>query len=355
VDAPGSGGVDPPQAPSTGRGRIPQHLLARGAFLALTAVSLYLLWPALLQVFSAWPRLLDLSPIWFVVMLLFEAGSFVCSWALIRLALRTKGWFVVATSQLSGNAFSRVVPGGAAAGGALQYTLLVQAGIQPTRVASGLTASSLLSTATVFALPVLSLPAVLSGVPVERGLKQAAVIGAGAFLILLLADTALLTTERPLRLAGAAIERLRNQVRRERPPTFGLPDRLVRERNLIRQVLGHRWWLALLTAVGNWALDYLALLAALTAVGTRPRPSLVLLAYVAAIVLGMIPLTPGGLGFVEAGLAAMLSLAGVRAADAVLSTLAYRLVSYWLPIPTGFVAYTLFRRRRERAGTVPGP
>jgi uncharacterized protein (TIRG00374 family) len=81
----------------------------------------------------------------------------------------------------------------------------------------------------------------------------------------------------------------------------------------------------------------------------------VLLAYVAAVVLGMIPLTPGGLGFVEAGLAAMLGLAGVQAADAVLATLAYRLVSYWLPIPAGFVAYALFRRRHERAGTAPEP
>ena len=58
--------------------------------------------------------------------------------------------------------------------------------------------------------------------------------------------------------------------------------------------------------MGNWLFDYLALLAALTAVGSRPRPSLVLLAYVAAALLGMIPITPGGLGFVEAGLAATL-------------------------------------------------
>ena len=73
--------------------------------------------------------------------------------------------------------------------------------------------------------------------------------------------------------------------------------------------------------MGNWLFDYLALLAALTAVGSRPRPSLVLLAYVAAALLGMIPITPGGLGFVEAGLAATLALAGVsgrrcRARDA---------------------------------------
>ena len=46
-----------------------------------------------------------------------------------------------------------------------------------------------------------------------------------------------------------------------------------------------------------------ALLAALAAVGARPHASLELLAYVVTQLLGMVPLTPGGLGFVEVGLA----------------------------------------------------
>jgi uncharacterized protein (TIRG00374 family) len=67
----------------------------------------------------------------------------------------------------------------------------------------------------------------------------------------------------------------------------------------------------------------------------------------------MIPLTPGGLGFVEAGLTATLTLAGVNAADAVLATLAYRLVSYWLPLMVGPFAYLLHRRRYARSSVRP--
>jgi uncharacterized membrane protein YbhN (UPF0104 family) len=55
--------------------------------------------------------------------------------------------------------------------------------------------------------------------------------------------------------------------------------------------------------------------------------------------------TPGGLGFVEAGLTATLTLAGVGAGAAVLATFAYRLVSYWLPLPVGFGAWLVHRRR----------
>ena len=88
-------------------------------------------------------------------------------------------------------------------------------------------------------------------------------------------------------------------------------------------------------ASGRWVLDYLTLLARSTAVGAEPRPSIVLLAFCAIQLLGTLPLTPGGLGFVEAGLTGTLALAGVSAGAAVVATLAYRLVSFWLPIPAG--------------------
>jgi len=106
--------------------------------------------------------------------------------------------------------------------------------------------------------------------------------------------------------------------------------------------------LPVIYALGNWGLDYLALVAALYAVGAKPRLSLVLLAYGAAAVLSMIPITPGGLGFVEAGLTATLIAAGVAGPDALLATLAYRVVSYWLPLPAGLGASVLFRRRYGR-------
>ena len=98
-------------------------------------------------------------------------------------------------------------------------------------------------------------------------------------------------------------------------------------------------------AAANTGFDYLALLFALRAVGANPRPSLVVLAYTAAELLALLPFTPGGLGFVEAGLVGTLTLAGVPGSDALAATLLYRLAAYWLPIPAGGVAYLLFRHR----------
>jgi hypothetical protein len=58
----------------------------------------------------------------------------------------------------------------------------------------------------------------------------------------------------------------------------------------------------------------------------------VLLAYAAAGIVALFPVTPGGLGIVEASLRGLLILAGVHPGCAVLATLAYRIASYWLPL-----------------------
>jgi uncharacterized protein (TIRG00374 family) len=328
----------------------PAAIARRGFLLALTAVSLYLLAPALAEVFGAWDRLDEFSPIWLAVMLVLQVGSYACMWALQRLALRTERWGPVITSQLASNAFGRVVPGGVAAAGALQYAMLARSGIPAGRVASGMTASSVVVVGMLLALPLLSVPPIIGGAPVQTGLTRAALIGAAMFVVLFGAGLAAFVWDGPLRLVGRAAEGVYNRLTRgRREPVSGLARRLLEERNLVRAVMGNRWWEALLFSSGRWLLDYLTLLAALTALGADPRPSLVLLAYCAAQMLGQLPLTPGGLGFVEAGLTGTLALAGVNPGKAVVATLAYRLVSFWLPIPAGGVAALLHRRRYGEA------
>jgi len=362
--APNAARVEPPHVRSVeeavGEVRVEvrtkrRAIVVRLVFLVITVIALYILWPSLLSVFETWPELLDLNPAWFVAMLALEALSFFCIWGLQRIALVTDRWFGVATAQLAANAFSRVVPGGAAAGGALQWRMLTDSGVDGARVATALTAASLISTGTLFMLPLLTVPAALLGRPVPGGLAQAAWLGGVVFVAAFVFGWRLLFHDRLLRRIGRGAQWLRNRFQRGKAPVTDLPARLVVQRDQIRDALGDTWWKALLFSLGNWLFDYLALLAAITAVGSRPRPTLVLLAYSASMVLAMIPITPGGLGFVEAGLTGLLTLAGVPAGDAVLAVLAYRLVSFWLPLPAGGVAAYLHRRRYRGREAVAEP
>jgi len=329
---------NPPEEP-------PRHRVVRAAgWLAITGVSLYLVAPAVVETAGSWRDLTTLAPGWAAAAVGLQAVSMLCLWWLQRIAMHGVGWFPVATSQLAGNGMAKVAPGGGAIGAALQFRLLVQAGVDRPRAVSGLTAANLLVLGIVLALPVLALPALLRGA-VDRNLVEAAAGGFVLFVVLFALGTLALAFDEPLRRAGRVVQRARNAIRRSAPPLEHLPERLLAERDRIVGTIGPRWHRALVAGVGRWAFDYATLLAALAAVGSHPRPGLVLLAFCAAQLLAQLPLTPGGLGFVEAGLTATLALAGVGAGDALLATFAYRLLTYWLPLPLGLLGAGLHRRR----------
>jgi hypothetical protein len=327
--------------------------------LLVAGVSLYFVLPSLLAVFSSFRSLSGVRWEWVLPIVLFEGASYVSLWQLDRIALRVRSWFLVAVSQLSGNAVGRVLPGGGATATAFEVGMLRTAGLDTGDATAALSASTLLQLATTFALPVLALPAILGGAPVDHSLAMAAYLGIVAAFVLLAAGAIAFRTDRPLEDAGRAAQWLLNHTVRRRRPVEGLPQELLADRDFIRTTLDESWKGALLAAVASAGLDYLALLCALRAVRADPRPSLVLLAYTTAEVLALIPLTPGGLGFVEAGLVGTLTLAGVSGPDALAATLLYRLASYWLPLAAGPVAYILFRRgyglRSSRTASVPSP
>jgi uncharacterized protein (TIRG00374 family) len=180
---------------------------------------------------------------------------------------------------------------------------------------------------------------------VSPGLEHAAYLGIAGFILIVAFGTILLTTNGLLTWLARATQRILNAIPKRKTTTIDLPGRLVAERNLVRTHLGRRWREAVLLIGGRIGFDYFALLCALRATGARPNAPVVLLAYAATAVIALVPLTPGGLGIVEASLSGLLVLAGVPSGSAIIATLAYRLVTYWLPIFAGSAIYFAFRRR----------
>src|SRR5262245_59720468 len=182
--------------------------------LLLAALSFHIVAPSVVEVFGSWPRVSKVAPAWLAAIVVCEVLSFTSAITLQRIALRTKAWFAVATSQLAGNATRQIVPAGAAAGATLQLRMLSQAGLDTATAVSGFTAFSLLQTASVFFLPVLALPAILAGAPVDRGLAQTAFLGLAGFVLVTGLGAILLTTDGLLRGIGRAAQWVRNHVLR---------------------------------------------------------------------------------------------------------------------------------------------
>ena len=268
-----------------------------------------------------------------------EAGAIVAYAQLTRSVLprpsRPSRWRILRI-DLTTLAVSHLVPGGSAAGASLGYRLLTDAQV------SGPDAGFALATqgiGSAVVLNVLLWLGLLVSIPVSgfnalygtAAIVGALLLGAFAGLVLLLTrgeDRAAsilhaLACKVPF-LDENVVERI---VRR-------LADRLeelAADRQLLLRGVG---W-----AAANWVLDMASLWVFLAAFGHRVNPVSLVVAFGLANVLAAIPITPGGLGVVEAVLTSTLVGFGTPSGIAILGVISYRLVNFWLPIPVGAAAY----------------
>jgi len=87
-----------------------------------------------------------------------------------------------------------------------------------------------------------------------------------------------------------------------------------------------------------------ALYASLLALGAHPSVLATAAVYLAGNTVGSFAPTPGGLGAVELVLTAGLTGIGISAHEAVAAVLLFRLATFWLPIPVGWVSFVILQR-----------
>jgi uncharacterized protein (TIRG00374 family) len=306
------------------------------------AVSLIVLAPVLGEVYSSMGTAAQANPAWVAVAVLATAGGFVSTWALQRLTLRVDRWSDVAGPHLAGNAASNLLPLGSAFGSVIQLRMLMRNRVDLTRAVTSLAIAGMLSTLVgLLVFPLLLLLPV--GDTSSTGVDAVARLGVLALVLFLPIAALSLRGERPMKWLARTVHGTLRRIPRCRPPA-DLADRIVSERDGVRDVLRQHKGYVALTSIGHALSDYVALYASLLAVGLRPSPAMVLVAFIAANAAGMVPFTPGGLGFVEAGLSGTLLLMGAQEEQTLAAVAIYRLVSCWLPVLAGVFAYFSSRR-----------
>jgi len=293
----------------------------------------YLLAPSVLGVLAASDRLVEIDWYWLLALLAAQGVVLYLTWVLQRLlidggATARTPLPLIASTQLVGNAVATAAPFGGAAGTAAQVRALACRGVNPRRATAGIVAFSLLQVASIGALALVGPVMVIFGFAVPATLGRTALLGCAALGLITVLLVVMLRTDRAADwIGGAAGVVLRRDPKR-------IVVMLRRERRHLRHALAGtgRAPKVLGVALARSIADYLCLLAAVAAVSPTPAPALVLLAFVAAAVLRLIPLTPGGLGPVEAALIPLLAAASTTRSGAVLATLAYRMASLWIPL-----------------------
>jgi uncharacterized protein (TIRG00374 family) len=328
------------------------RMVRKGLPWILTGGLIYLLAPSVLGVLAATNQLVDIDWWWLVALVAAQVVVLLLTWELQRLLVHDgphgrPPFALIASTQLIGNAVATAAPLGGAAGTAAQVKSLAKRGIDARRATAGIVTFSLLQIASVGALAVIGPMMVVLGVAVPPTLAKTALLGCGAMVSITLLLVVLLRTDGAADWIGGAVGRVLPRQKKR------IIVMLRRVRRHLRRALSGRGRApkVLGVALARSVADYLCLLAAVAAVTPTPNPALVLLAFVAAAVLRMLPITPGGLGPVEAALIPLLAAAGLEKSGAVLATLAYRMASLWLPLL--FAIPALWWLRRNNPDTEP--
>src|ERR1700691_4861832 len=245
--------------------------------------------------------------------------------------------------DMAGFWISHVGPGGTAPAGALAYRIFNELGVPKDTNAFGLAAqgagSAVVLNLIFWLALVISIP--LNGFDPAYGF--AALLG--VFLLLAFFGTILLIT-RGQRRADEWLRIIARRVPSVNPDAISALLRKVADR--ITLLINNRrtlWW-AFTWAALNWILDATCLWVFLWSFGSVVSPVDLLVAYGLANVLAAIPITPAGLGVVEAVLISSFVGFGVPHSEAILAVIGYRLVNFWLPIPVGGAFYASLQWRR---------
>ncbi len=321
------------------RAILPKPIWQLGRLLILALVVEYLVVPQLAGPRKVAHLITEVNPLLLVAGVALEAGALVCYAQLTRTVLpreRKLSLSVLLRIQLTTLSVSHCAPGGSATGAALGYRLMTNLGVAPSDVGFALGMQGIGSA---IVLNILLWVALIVSIPVW-GFSAVYLLAAGVGALLLIAALLLLLSfTRGEARVGAALERFGNRVpfidgaalRR----SFVQVAKRLTELNQRRSVL---IW-AGVWAAANWLLDAASLAVFVGAFGHWVNPDGLLVAYGLAYVLAAIPITPGGLGVVEATLTSLLVGFGTPRGVATLGVVAYRLVNFWLPIPLGGFTY----------------
>ena len=322
--------------------------------LAFATVLYYFVVPLIPDFRNAAMELQRVEPILLVVGLALELVALYCYAPLTKAALGSAGEALslgrLFRIQMSTRALSSIVPGGSAASSALGYRLMTLSGVNgadagfalaTVGLGSAVVLNLILWTGLLVSIPVRGVnpiygAAALAGVMI-MGLAAALVFGVmegqgrSERVVRWIARKVRLNEDRAATVLHRVAERL---------------DQLISDRQLLRRVV---FWAAL-----NWLFDAAALWVFLRAFNITMAPDALIISFGIANVLAAIPITPGGLGYVDGSYIAMLTGFGASARRASLGIASYRFAQFFFPILLGGILYLSLRvgpwsiERRER-------
>lgn len=264
--------------------------------------------------------------------------------------LRYKPAFIVRQTSF---AISNAIPAGGAFGVAVQFAMLSSYSVPMTVATAGIAVTSLWSVLMTLTLPVMGVLAALTTGAVQSRWVWIAIAGLVATGVAIAGLWLILRSEPSARRVGGWLERLAAPLNRRRAEPWDATKAVLDLRNSTKDVLLLHWrWVTVSNYLVVFA-QFGVLWFAIAGVADAPVPISVLGAFAAfalSRMASMIPITPGGLGTVDAALIALLVSFGLPQSQAVAANLVWRAASFVPQVTMGLITFVWWRVQVARAG-----
>jgi uncharacterized protein (TIRG00374 family) len=310
--------------------------------------------PQIADYADVWATIRSLTGLETATLALFAVWNLATYWFLLVAALPGLRVREAAVVNQASTAVSNSLPGGGAIGVGVTLAMLTSWGFRISAIARSALITGIWNNFVKLGMPVLALALLALENDVTPARIASATVGLAVLAGTIVTFGLILKSDRLARRIGNALGGLVSQLRRlfRQPPVTGWNERAAGFRSDTIGLLQHRWLQLTLAAVISHLSLYLVLLITLRHVGVGPASLSwiqVLAAFAFVRLISALPVTPGGVGVVELGYAAAMTVgmgASTRA-QVVAAILVFRAITYALPIPLGAVCYVIWRRNRS--------
>jgi uncharacterized protein (TIRG00374 family) len=316
-------------------------------------VGIYFLFPKLVGLGDSMDKLAEADPIWVGIAIVFSIASYATYIALFKAVVGGDAvrftWGETYQINMAGVAATLLFSAGGAGGVALTYWALKKAGMKRRDAARRMIAFISLHYAfypiALIVFGLLLRTGVLHGAEsVELTIIPAAI--AGILLVLGLLVTLIPADLEARLMPHVSSDHMRSFVEwaSRVPETAGDGFRFA------FSLFTHprKGGLAVLGAAGYWAFSIGVLWASFHSLGIHVPLAVVVQGFFLGMVANLFPLAPAGVGAVDAGMIGAFVLFGLPEETVFPAILIFRLVSFWLPIPPGGVAFLQLRKTVRR-------
>jgi uncharacterized protein (TIRG00374 family) len=327
--------------------------LGAGVGLVILVVVLVEVVPKFASYSRAWAAMSHLSAWWWVAIAVVALVNQISGVWPYQAALPGLGsWDGFIEIETTG-AIANTVPAGGAVAIGMTYKMFSSFGFSNVDISSSVIVTGIWNFAFKLALPLAAVALLAITTHPSAQVADAAVAGvvaivvAGVALWLLLRFRA--ATHWLVRMADRAVNRVRRLFRK--PPANGIERSLAAFKSQTIHVVRRRGWHLSGATLANQLVGFVLVLIIVRAVGITTGQVTyiaVFTSFAVARLAGAIPITPGGLGTLDAAFISLLTAFGASSSRALAADLIWRLVVYFLPIIPGVGTYVIWLRRRGR-------